>query len=324
MSSNFSDQIKDSVSSHEFPINALNIPKEKSNKLSSDSSGNKVLSNSKNTCMLNWVETYKTNISLTTFKNYLQTILKIIISPEKLKKYDKYEDYYEESVRNEIIKDIQDVANEIKNLKDKEENELNMQKNMESMRLDIDSKYANLNEVLKQMKEMMKQYQERNNELLSQVAKSQEIITNLKEEINSLNLYIKEKMNNSIKNTSDTTLEEGFFKTGSPSIMTQKNNNEFPPLNSTNNSRKIIKNHYQIISSPKKNIMQKTEKTTTNLNYDKWRINDNLMKGSKSKSKSKNKSKILRNNYSKDNINSIYIINLKNQEKTKNNANKKI
>ena len=68
--------------------------------------------------------------------------------------------------------------------------------------------------------------------------------------------------------------------------------------------------------------MQRTD-NISNLNFYKLRINNNLMKGTKTKSKSKNKSKILSNNNSKENINSIYIINLKSQEKTKNNARKK-
>ena len=315
MSSNITAQINDSISSKELEMKSINTPKEKSNKSSS-------MSNSNNINILNSVETYKTTNPLSTFKNFLQTILKTIIPSEKLKKYDKFDDYLEENVRNEIIKDIEDVANEFKNLKDKEEKDLNTQKSMESVRLDIDSKFANLNEVMKEMKEMMEQYQQRNNELLSQVSKSQEIIINLKAEINSLNLYIKEKINNSIKNTSIITSEEGFFKTGFPPIKNSKNNSDFPSLNNTSSSRNIIKKHNQINSPLKKNIMQRTD-NISNLNFYKLRINNNLMKGTKTKSKSKNKSKILSNNNSKENINAIYIINLKSQEKTKNNARKK-
>ena len=221
-------------------------------------------------------------------------------------------------MKNKIIKDIEDVANEIKNLKDKEEKEINRKKDIESIRLDIDSKYTNLNETIKEMNEMMKQYQDRNNELLSQVLKSQEIIINLKAEINSLSLYIKEKINNSIKNTSDITFEDGFFKTRSPPIKTQTNNYEFPPLNNANSSRNIIKSPNQINYSSKKNITQITDKISNINNYNyKYKVKKKLMKGPKSNSKSKNRSKILNNNNSKEKINSTYIIKLKNQENQK-------
>lgn len=318
MNSNISEEINNVISSKELSMKTNNISIEKSNKPPSDSSGNKMLSKSNNICPLNSIETYKTIVSISAFKDLLQTILKIIIPQEKLKKYGNFDYFLEENVKNEIIKDIEDVANEIKNLKDKEEKEINRKKDMESIRLDIDSKYINLNKTIKEMNEMMKQYQDRNNELLSQVLKSQEIIINLKAEINSLSLYIKEKINNSIKNTSDITFEDGFFKTRSQPIKTQANNYEFPPLNNANSSRNIIKSPNQINYSSKKNIAQITDKISNINNYKyKYKVKKKLMKGPKSNSKSKNRSKILNNNNSKEKINSIYIINLKNKNNQK-------
>lgn len=325
MSSKLSGQINDCASSKDFSMKKNNFPDENNNKPSSDSSSNKIFSNSHNVNILNSVETIKTTVSISEVKELLQAVLKIILPQEKLTKYEKFDNYLEESAKNEIFKDIEDIANEIKNLKDKEEKELSRQKNMESIKLDIDSKYTNLNNAIKEMSEMMKQYQERNNELLSKVSESQEIIINLKAEINYLNQYIKEKINNSIKNTKPITSEEGFFKTGFPPLKTSKNNNELPSLNIVNSPRNVIKKRNQIYSIPKKDLIQKTDKISNNNKY-KSRIKNNLVKGPKSKSKSKspNKNKILSNNNSKENINSIYIINLRNQNKFKNNVNKKI
>lgn len=321
MSSKLSSQISDCASSKDFSMKKNNFSDENNNKPSSDSSSNKMFSNSHNINILNSVETIKTTVSISEVKDLLQAVLKIILPQEKLTKYEKFDNYLEESAKNEIFKDIEDIANEIKNLKDKEEKELSRQKNMESIRLDIDSKYTNLNNTIKEMREMMKQYQERNNELLSKVSISQEIIIKLKAEINYLNKYIKEKINHLTKNTTPITSEEVLFKTGFPPLKTSKNNNELPSLNIVNSPRNVIKKRNQIYSIPKKDLNQKTDKISNNNKF-KSRIKNNLVKGPKSKSPSKNK--ILNNNYSKENINSIYIINLRNHNKFKNNVNKKI
>jgi len=79
MHSNITENINNEIPSIEFSMKRNNISIEKSNKPPSDSSSNKIFSKSNNTCHLNSVETYKTTVSISAFKDLLQTILKIVI-----------------------------------------------------------------------------------------------------------------------------------------------------------------------------------------------------------------------------------------------------
>ena len=216
-----------------------NISNEKSNKPSSDS-------NSKD--LWNSVVTMKTNILKPTSKElteFLRTILKSILPLEKFKKYEEFEDLYEEKVRKEIIKDIEDIANDIKNLKEKVE-ELNSPKNMVSIGLNTDINFEYIS-----LKEMMKEFQIRNNELLSKVSNSEKIIKDLKEEINRLTKHI-ENIDNTKKNILIKTSEKNIFKTEFPYIKSKNFNNESPPLDNKFNSRNTNKKRNSIFSQPKK------------------------------------------------------------------------
>ena len=241
MSSNISGQINDFVPSCELKdiVVSSNISNEKSNKPSSDS-------NSKD--LWNSVVTMKTNILKPTSKElteFLRTILKSILPLEKFKKYEEFEDLYEEKVRKEIIKDIEDIANDIKNLKEKVE-ELNSPKNMVSIGLNTDINFEYIS-----LKEMMKEFQIRNNELLSKVSNSEKIIKDLKEEINRLTKHI-ENIDNTKKNILIKTSEKNIFKTEFPYIKSKNFNNESPPLDNKFNSRNTNKKRNSIFSQPKK------------------------------------------------------------------------
>ena len=303
MNSNLSDQIKNEISSQDISnfMKSSNIQNEKSK----DSLGNKLNPNLNKT-NLHSVDTCKTNVSVI-FKeitSFVETILNIIM-PEKLKNYDEFGNFYEENVRKNIIKEIKDITNEMKQLKDKEE--LSRQKNMVTIGLNTDidySKYINMNEEMKEMKEMMKDFSQINKELSSQVSNSQKTIELLKKEIINLTKYIKENNNN---------------------------NNNISVITSET-SRNITKNTHSYYSTGKKyKINLNTQNNTQNKdqirNLYNCKLNNNnslvknLKNQSKIKIKSNNKIKILGYNSSKENVNSFYINNYK--DKSKNNGNKK-
>ena len=322
MSSNISGQINDFVPSCDLKdiVVSSNISNEKSNKPSSDS-------NSKD--LWNSVVTMKTNILIPTSKElteFLRTILKSILPLEKFKKYEEFEDYFEEKVRKEIIKDIEDIANDIKNLKEKVE-ELNSPKNMVSVGLntDINFEYINLKEM---MKEFQIRNQIRNNELLSKVSNSEKIIKDLKKEISRLTKHI-ENIDKTKKNISIKTSERNIFKTEFPIIKSKKYNNESPPLDNKFNSRNTNKKRNTIFSQPKKNKSELNETLSQRKDIDRNIYNyksiyqNNKVRKLYYKSKNKSKSKLKGNNVSKENISPLYIISLKPLESTNINDNKK-
>ena len=301
MSSNISEQISNFVSSHNF-LELDNI------KSSSNSSNNKISSSSNNIATYNSVEIISAYQNLTSL---IRNILKIFITPENFKKYEKIEDYYEENVSNEIIKDLKEIANEIEKLKDKEE-ELRRPKNMESIGLntDINFEYISLSEA-------MKGFQQKNNELLSQVSIFKKAIKDLQKKNEFLTNYIKENINNSLKNTSDIISEEDFYKNGFQSKS--KKNINFNPNNSNpyigkKNGFPLLRNsfsnkfinkfrpHKILIFSPSslpnKYKFNENQKTFNNNNKSKvkFKIKNNL--NSRSKSKNNNNKISVENNKS--------------------------
>ena len=204
MTTNISEQIDNCISSREqkSSVKTDNISKEKENSLKQISD------------RIHSIETNETTVPISTYKNLIsliKTLLKIVI-PEKIQKYDKFENYFED-MKKEIIQDIIDKINK---LEDKED-QFTSPKNMKNIGLnkDYESKFISMNETIKEMKEMMKAFKERNDELLSQV-----II--LKEETNRLTKKLKENNNNSQKNISPNSSEKDLFKTGFPNIYKNK------------------------------------------------------------------------------------------------------
>ena len=318
MSSNFSNQINNIVPSAELKdlMVSSNNSNEKSNKPSSHS-------DIKN--LWNSLKTDKTNgPTYQEITDFIKNIVKSIIPPEKLKKYEEYEDYIDEKARKQIIKDIEDVANEIKNLKEKVE-ELSRAKNMESIGLntDINIEYISLNEA---MREMMKELKLRNNELLSKVSNSENIIKGLKEEINRLTKCIENK-NNSKKNVHTKTLENNIFKTEYPIIKPKNYNNEYPLLdneiksrNSNKNTDTIVSPHPTFKNKIHETLSQRKNNKSNIYNY-KYMYRNFIIK--KLKYKSKSKYKLNSNNISNENNFPLQIISYKQLEKAKNNDNKK-
>ena len=294
MSSSISGQIGDIISSENY-MESCNVLNGKSKKSSSFSNN------------IDMHSSLESTILITAFKNLtslIRSILKIIITPENFKKYEIIEDYYEENVSKEIINDIEDIANEYNKLKDKEE--LRRLKKLESIGLntDINFEYITLSETMKEVKE----FQQKNNELLSQIFNFQKTIADLKNEINFLNNFIKENINNSLKNTSDIISEEIYFNNGfqnksKKNFNMNKNNsslyigqsNELPHLVTSCSSNFInrFRQHKKLLNSPfsltNKYKFNESEKTFNNSNiYNnkkskvKFKIKNNSNKRNKS------------------------------------------
>ena len=288
MTTNLSEQIENCIPSRELKSSAKtdNISKEKENKSSSGSPSLKKISK-----QIKSIETNETTVPISTYKNLIsliRTLLKIVI-PEKFKKYAKFETYYEEDMKKEIIQDIVDKINK---LEDKED-QFTSPKNMKNIGLnkDYESKFISMNETIKEMKEMMKVFKERNDEILSQV------IT-LKEETNRITKKLKDNNNNSQKKISPNSSEKDFFKTGFHNIKIRKYKGEFPLIN----NNMLRSNKYNYNYNP--NLKIKYEETSKDK--------------SKNKSKSKSKKRILSGK-----INLNYINNHRRQDDAKNNDNDK-
>lgn len=233
-----------------------------------------------NTNILKSVETTKTIDLLKILNSFVKKILEIII-PEKLKEYSSIEEFYDQNLREQIIKDINIFKNEINNLKEK-----------------YLSQYEKFSEVIKQNTLA----QQKNYELLSQFLEFNNENKNLRKELENLKNKIE------IIKLSPSKLEkEEVFKTGIKLRERQYNKTlnkeslDFPKLHLKNrNPQNRIIQKKKLFNSPStaiRNTIKYDNKFGSRAN------SKNKRKASLSpKSRSKNKSKI-NNNISKEMLN---------------------
>ena len=240
----------------------------------SQSSKNENLSydSSNNRAKPGLMDSYGTVQSISILNSFIKSLLEIF--PEDFKEYDLKNDFSDEVLRNKIIDDIKNM---VKNLNNKIE-ELN--------------KSLDLNKQIKKIIINQKKYNEilvnQNKELMSKLANSLDEIEKLKNEINSLNIFMKNNnksisnLNSPRKNNKMNNNNKVTYKYTENYVIHQRESEKAQTIINSNIKTKKYSPLISNGSSPNKNI----KNVSNNNTYENW------VKKIDGKSKNKSKKKM--------------------------------